>query len=162
MLAIVAALLGANPLGDAVGLPDPRLVEHEWGNALFWRIVCGVVVGLLALAIIGFLAAQFAALARALARQRERPGMPISIALLACGTACVLATLWFEYRLATAGSVATMQAAASAGGAVMAVGVRTALAGQLAALGTFLLGCLLVGLGVWSSLRPQHPDLPQG
>jgi hypothetical protein len=167
VVALAAGFLGANPFADTVGLPHVSSGEkhlQDWDVlAIFLRIGCGLIVGLVVLALIPFLTNQGREVAAVLGRTTERPGPAVAVTLLICGTLCLLGSLALAWHVASLAQSPSIQVQAPgmpgfpgpvSGSASVNVAAQPPLLTQVLALLTFLAGIALISLGIWSSIKP--------
>ena len=83
-IALTVGIVGANALTDAAGFYRDREPM---------QVLCGIVLFFLTWMGLRFLFQLGTQIVLRLGQVRERPGLPISITLLACGTLCVLGSL---------------------------------------------------------------------
>ena len=152
-LAVAAAFLGANAFADATGFPPVGNMGEQAGPIAL-RILCGLVVFLVSLAVLGAMLRAFRALAGALARTADRPALAPTLAMLIGGTACVIATPVIEV-LATRSTPPRVTMDVQFGGGV-AIQSGIPIAVHLAALAALTVGVVLIGIGVWSSLGARR------
>ena len=148
-LALAAAVLGANAFADAAGF-DPGNFSRR-PELVFVRVLCGIVVFIVAVALIGASVRAIAWAVDALARTPARPGLPVTLTLIGCGTACVLAMLVVE-ALAMRSAARAELMGMTDGTLGLDVHTATPLAIHLATLAAFVAGATMLALGVWSSL----------
>ena len=155
-LAAAIGILGANAFADAAGFYD-----SSWGRDPV-RPLCGIVLFVLAWMLLRFLFQLGTQVAWRLGQVRERPGLPITIALLACGTLCVLGSLLVVWHGDPGGMNLSpaMNLPKDMPGANMLprfdLSMRTTgtLIRPLAVSAALVIGVALLALGVWSSLVP--------
>ena len=82
-LAVAIGMLGANAFMDTAGF------DASWHRD-GWPFLCGLVLFFLSFMLLRFLFQLGTQIVSRLGQVRERPGLPITITLLACGTLCVL------------------------------------------------------------------------
>jgi hypothetical protein len=165
--ALAAGFLGANAFADAAGLPHVSSGERHLSDsdigAIFLRILCGLVVGVLVLALIPFVVNQCREVAAVLGRTSERPGPAVAITLVICGTLCLLGSLALAWHAASLAQAPSIQVQAPgmpgfpgsvSGSASVQVSTQPPLLTQVLALLTFLAGSALISLGIWSSIKP--------
>ncbi len=144
----------------------------QWGNpnpSMFLRVLCGFVLFVLSWMVLRFLFQLGTQVVWRLGQIRERPGLPIAITLLACGTLCVLGALLLVWPGVTGGP--NMSPTMNMPGAEMiprfdmSMAMRTS--GSLlrppAVCAALVIGVALSALGVWSSLAPpaaKNDDSP--
>ena len=90
-LALTIAIFGTNALRERGGFSSR--IRGQWGNpnpSMFLRVLCGFVLFVLSWMVLRFLFQLGTQVVWRLGQIRERPGLPIAITLLACGTLCVL------------------------------------------------------------------------
>lgn len=144
-LAVAVAFLGANAFADAAGFPPIRDAGRD-AHLVVLRILCGLVLFLVALVGIAALLRAGGSVIDALARTPDRPGPAVAMAALICGTICILATLVIQgFALRYVSPFAAFVNEVGAAG-------HTPLMLHLATIFTFLAGAALVAIGVWSSL----------
>jgi len=162
-LALAIAILGAKAFSDAAGFREgPQIPEG------FVRIPCGVVLFLLSWMLLRFLFRLGTQIVWRLGQVRERPGLPIAITLLACGTLCVLGALLVVWYGNTGGvnMSPAVKLPRNMPGADMLprldVSLQTtgSLLRPLAVSAALLIGVVLLALGVWSSLVPAAATSP--
>jgi hypothetical protein len=158
MLSIVVGILSANAFADAAGLPqvEPDARSDDKVLPVLLRILSGVVVALMTAALLPFLIALGRQVVGVLGQTTTRPGPWVAIALVICGTLCLLGTLVFE--LVILDSAPRVQSVINARNGLtsgrITLHLRTPLLVQLLALCTFLAGVALIALGIWSSIQP--------
>jgi hypothetical protein len=154
-LAVVIGMLGANAFMDAAGF------DASWHRD-GWPFLCGFVLFFLSFMLLRFLFQLGTQIVSRLGQMHERPGLPITITLLACGTLCVLGSLLLVWH-GDSGSLnmsPTMNLPGNLPGANMAtqfgMSVRNSgsLMRPLAVCAALVIGVALLALGVWSSLVP--------
>ena len=153
-VSVAVALLGANAFADAAGFPVVRNANYDAG-AVMLRILSGIVVFLLSLAVVSALLRAVRAGLGLLARTPERPAQVVGLTMIACGTACVVATLVTEL-LALRWATRTSMSVYMGEGVEFNSGAPLSI--HLAALAAFAAGAALVGIGVWSSLGSRGPS----
>ncbi len=161
-LALVIAIVGANPFADAAGF-----YESRWDRDPV-RPLCGIVLFVLSWMLLRFLFQLGTQIVWQLGRIRERPGLPITITFLACGTLCVLGSLLLAWHGGTSGldMSPSMNLPSNMPGRNMvpqidvSMSMRTtgSLMRPLAVSAALLIGVALLALGVWSSLPPAKSD----
>jgi hypothetical protein len=149
-LALAVGFLGANAFADAAGLPVPQDPSRDPGY-VFLRVVCGIVVFVVTFVVLSVLFRELRALVHTLARTSLRPGLPIAMTCLICGTACVIAALAVQLYW--------MRNPAVGFGPRPYMSVQTPLMAHIITLMTFLLGAGLIAVGIWSSMG-QAPSIP--
>jgi hypothetical protein len=158
MLSIVVGILSANAFADAAGLPqvEPDARSDDKVVPVLLRILSGVVVALMTAALLPFLISLGRQVVAVLGQTATRPGPWVAIALVICGTLCVLGTLVFE--LVILDSAPRVQTVISSRNGLssghITLHLRTPLLLQFLALCTFLAGVVLIALGIWSSMQP--------
>ncbi len=160
-LALAIAILGANAFADAAGFYD-----HPWDKDPT-RLLCGIVLFFLSWMLLRFLFQLGTQIVWRLGQIRERPGLPIAITLLACGTLCVLGALLLAWHGETGSlnmSPAMNLPGNMPGGNMIPhfdVSMRTSgsLLRPLAVCATLAIGVALLALGVWSSLTPAVANI---
>lgn len=152
VFALIVAVLGANPMADMIGV-DP------WGQPYYEthlakRVVCGILAGIVSLAAMIVLAYTVRLVVAALSRVACKPPLPIAITLLVCGVLCLLASLWFGWRIAhpSEETVASIAVHANVSSGSASIRLHAPLMSQVIAVGTFLAGAALAAIGVWSSI----------
>jgi hypothetical protein len=160
-LALAVGIVGANAFADAAGFH-----ETAWGQGPV-RPLCGFVLFLLSWMLLRFLFQLGIQIVWRLGQIRERPGLPITITLLVCGTLCVLGALLVVWH-GNAGDLnmsPTVNVPGNMPGAEMIprldVSMRTtgSLIRPLAVCASLVIGVALLALGVWSSLAPAPPNI---
>jgi hypothetical protein len=165
-LALAFGVVGANAFADAAGFTAWD-TDHPAGQ--FLRVLCGFVLFLLSWMLLRFLFQLGTQIVWRLGQVRERPGLPIAITLLACGTLCVLGALLVAWQGNT-GSVnmsptmtlpdnmprppfmpSEVNLVPRVDLSVQSTGSLTR---PLAVCAAFVTGVALLALGVWSSLAP--------
>jgi hypothetical protein len=165
-LALAIGIVGANALGDAAGFRD---ASQDWNipTGTFSRVLCGAVLFLVSWMLLRFLFQVGTQIVGRLGQIQARPGLPITITLLACGTLCVLGALLLVWHGNT-GSLNMSPAVNLPGnmpGADMIprldLSMRTtgSLIRPLAVCAALVIGVALLALGVWSSLAPGPPNI---
>ena len=147
---IVALLIGlpsARPFADAIGLPQITNVRAEWIFVAL-RALCGVVA-------IGGAAVAASMVMRGiqwllvtLSGVSARPPLPVALSLVTAGPICMLTSLllpMYMGQLAVGGEEAS---------------VHVPMLANLLAVATFIAGAVLVGVGLWASVRPHHNTEP--
>jgi hypothetical protein len=150
-IAVVAALLGAGRFADEVGFPQVVNPGQDAG-AIFLRILSGVIVGVFCLMLGLFLVRQAAGLAALLRQIQGRLSTGVAIALLICGTVCLIASLLVPLYFGR--TAASMGMHLDINGTSMSVGNAPPLLSDLLAVLIFLAGVALAGIGVWGGIRP--------
>ena len=158
-LALAIAILGAKAFFDAAGFGGLLGTGGPIGPPI---ILCGCVVFLLSWMLLRFLFRLGTQIVCRLGQVRERPGLPIAITLLACGTLCVLGALLVVWYGNTGGvnmSPAVnwprnMPGADMLPRLDMSMQTSGSLLRPLAVCAALLIGVALLALGVWSSLPP--------
>lgn len=153
VLAVAIGILGANAFADAAGFYK----EHEPATG-----VCGVVLFFLSWMVLRFLFQLGTQIVWRLGQIRERPSMPVTITLLACGTLCVLGALLLVWQGGTGSlnmSPAMNLPSNMPGGNMvpqfdMSMRISGSLLRPLAVCAALVIGVALLALGVWSSLAP--------
>lgn len=151
-LIIPIGFLAADSFANAAGFPTSVGQNKEMG--VFLRIMAGVVVAIAALAILVLLRHAFVRVLDYLGRVTAKPHVAVAIALLVCGTICILGMLVFEYLMVSQSSLLAMSSRAQMGmeSAEVSFQVRVPLLTHLIAACAFLSGAALLALGVWSSV----------
>ena len=152
-LAVSAAFLGANAFADATGFPPVGDMGDQAGPIAL-RILCGLVVFLVSLAVLGALLRGFRTLAGVLARAADRPTLAPTLAMLIGGTACVIATPVIEVVATRSAAPRVTMDVGFGGGVAVQSGIPIAV--HLASLAALTVGVALVGIGVWSSLGARR------
>lgn len=152
-MGVAAGCLGANPFADAVGMSPVSDAAREPGNVVL-RMLCGLVVGFVAMVLTATALREGNAVSRALHRIDRRPPQAIAITLIICGTACLLGALAIPlFAIHTPGGVRIV---ATSNG--MAASADLPAVAQILAVLTFLAGAVLIALGIWSSTpAPADP-----
>jgi len=168
-LALAIGIVGANAFADAAGFHDAAL-DHkgEPTPGMLLRVLCGFVLFLLSWMLLRFLFQLGTQIVWRLGQVRERPGLPIAITLLACGTLCVLGALLVVWYGNTGGvnMSPAVNLPRNMPGADMLprldVSLQTtgSLLRPLAVSAALLIGVVLLALGVWSSLVPAAATSP--
>jgi hypothetical protein len=161
-LALTIAILGAEGLSNAAGFP-----ETQWGQGPA-RPLCLIVLFALFWMLLRFLFQLGFQVASRLSQVRERPVLPITITLLACGTLCVLGALALVWH--DDGGSLNMSPGVNVSGNVPGVNMGShvnlsvqtsgSLTRPLAMSAALLIGVALLALGVWSSLAPPAATVP--
>jgi hypothetical protein len=165
-LALAIAILGAKAFSDAAGFHETSssMGGYPQPADVLPRIPCGFVLFLLSWTLLRFLFRLGTQIVWRLGQVRERPGLPIAITLLACGTLCVLGALLLVWQGNTGG--VNMSPAVNFPGNVPGVNVNMlprldlsmqtsgSLIRPLAVCAALVIGVALLALGVWSSLAP--------
>lgn len=151
VIAVAAAFLGAGRFADEVGFPPVVEINRDAG-AVMLRILSGILVGLFSLILGLFLARQAGVTARSLQRHGGQLTTGVSITLLVCGTACLIASLLVPLYFLRSGGTVEMRVGAN--GAMESVSNPGPLLADLLAVLVFIAGATLAGIGVWGSLRP--------
>ena len=174
---ILVGILGADAFARAVGLT--AVSECSGGDregAIFLRIVLGLVLTATSMIFAAVAVHLVTALTERLAAAPQRPGLAMSIVMMACGSVCVLLSLIFYWWLAAAstiitprgsesGAIALQSPAGSAGPMAITAGgsveIRKATSPltHVVALGTFLAGISMLTLGIWGSMGGRTPQL---
>lgn len=171
-LAVVVALLGAIPLAGASGFDRVGSYHHNPSNSsLVW--FCGFILFFFTLAVLGPIANALSALVERLARTEARPTQTAAVAMIACGTLCVLSSLYLAWMSSSSGPINQVRGqmqdimrSVNANG----VSVNLSLPGGAMDEGSgsgamiltvlvFTLGVGLISLGVWATL-PASPYSP--
>lgn len=158
MVAIVVGILSANAFADAAGLPEVEADARSDDKVLpvLLRVLSGVVVALMTAALLPFLISLGRQVVGVLGQTATRPGTWVAIALVLCGTLCLLGTLVFE--LVILDSAPRVQTVVNSRNGLtsghITLHLRTPLLAQLLAIATFLAGVALIALGIWSSIQP--------
>ena len=159
-IAVVAAFLGAGRFADEVGFPQIVNADRDAG-AIFLRILSGVIVGVFCLMMGLFLVRQAAGLMALLRQTRGRLSTGVAIALLICGTVCLISSL--PVPLYFGRTAASMGMHLNINGTSMSVGNSPPLLSDLLAILIFIGGAALAGIGVWGGVRPAaEPAHPAG
>jgi hypothetical protein len=177
-LALAFGVVGANAFADAAGFTAWD-TDHPAGQ--FLRVLCGFVLFLLSWMLLRFLFQLGTQIVWRLGQVRERPGLPIAITLLACGTLCVLGALLVAWQGNT-GSVnmsPTMNLPGNMPGQLgnmpglpgnmpganmvprvdLSMQTTGSLIRPMAVCAAFVIGVALLALGVWSSLAPAPANV---
>jgi hypothetical protein len=164
-LALAIGIVGANAFADAAGFHDAAL-DHkgEPTPGMLLRVLCGFVLFLLSWMLLRFLFQLGTQIVWRLGQIRERPGLPITITLLACGTLCVLCALLVVWHGDTGNLNMSPEVnlPSNMPGANMVprldLSMRTtgSLIWPLAVCAALVIGVALLALGVWSSLAPAR------
>ena len=161
-LALVVAFLGANPFADAVGIP--REDVHRTSTPIILRFVCGLVVLYATFSVLRFLVGHVRAAVRGLVGSEARPDRGLTLAILICGTLCVLAALYVQIYASAhpnggrVGPTMSFNAGGPGGSLNMEAHPEGSLALNLLSVLTFLAGAGLLAFGIWGSLkRPSNP-----
>jgi hypothetical protein len=144
--ALVIGLPSARPFADAIGLPQITNMRAEWMFVAL-RALCGVVAISAAAAVASLVLRGVQWLHVTLASVSSRPPLPVALSLVTAGPLCMLASLllpMYMGQLAVSGEEAS---------------VRVPLLASLLAVMTFLAGAVLVGVGLWASIRPHSADM---
>ncbi|MDB5353103.1 MAG: hypothetical protein JWN86_4350 [Planctomycetota bacterium] len=160
-VASAVAFLGAIPLASAAGFYEGDDMRHGNGGVVVFS--SGALLFFLTLALIGPLTRVGASVASSLARSETRPAPAIALGLIACGTLCVICSLWFAWssRDPMAPTVKQMEQSMANLKTQGFNNVNFTLPGPSNAAGSpgpmildvlaFFLGTSLIGLGVWAS-----------
>ena len=163
-IALVIGIVGANALTDVAGFHGQREPM---------QFACGIVLFFLTWMGLRFLFQLGTQIVLRLGQVRERPGLPITITLLACGTLCVLGALlvvWHgdsgDLNLSPAVNVPSnipgmnnlpnMNMIPQLDLSMRTTGSLTR---PLAVCAALLIGVALLALGVWSSLAPTPANI---
>ena len=141
--ALVIGLPSARPFADAIGLPQIANVRADWIFVTL-RALCGVVAISAAAAVASLVMRGVQWLHVTLSSVSARPPLPVALSLVTAGPICMLASLllpMYMGQLAVSGEENT---------------VRVPMLASLLAVMTFLAGAVLVGVGLWASIRPTH------
>ena len=166
-LALATGIVGANAFADAAGFSEASALSEGNPRGILLRVLCGFVLFLLSWTLLRFLFQIGTQIVWRLGEIRERPGLPVTITLLACGTLCVLGALLVAWY-GNAGSVnmsPTMNVPGNMPGANMVprldLSMRTtgSLIRPLAECAALVIGVVLQVLGVWSSLAPSPANI---
>jgi len=154
-LAVAIGILGAIPFAEAAGFYQNQEREPI-------ALMCGLVLFFLAWMVLRFLFRLGTQIVWRLGQIRERPGLPVVITLLACGTLCVLGALLLVWH--GAGGGLDMSPGVNLPGNMpgmnmvprfdVSMRVSGSLIQPLAVCAALVIGVILLALGVWSSLAP--------
>ena len=144
-VAVAAGLLLANAFADAAGLSSE---PAELGVLL--RVACGLVVAVVVGAFLDTMIRLARRAAEALRGRRHVADRPASVALLCCGTLCILGTLALEAVVLTYGPSHEVILGANPGPALIA---------QVLIVLTLVIGAALVATGVWALLADGTKDV---
>jgi hypothetical protein len=157
-IALVIGIVGANALTDAAGFHGQREPM---------QFVCGIVLFFLTWMGLRFLFQLGTLIVLRLGQVRERPALPITITLLACGTLCVLGALLVVWHGDT--GVLNMSPAVNLPGNMpgsdmvshLDLSMRTtgSLIWPMTVCAALVIGVALLALGVWSSLAPPPANI---
>ena len=148
-LALATAFLEANAFADAAGVAPVVDAERDPGH-VFLRVICGVIVGFVALAILLFLVRSGQWLVQVLSSTRGKPTSGVTITCIITGAVCLLGALAIPLLFVHG---ATIQV--SNGQATLTPNMPM-LEELLAAL-TFVAGAFLVGFGIWGGVGRLPP-----
>ena len=160
--AVAAALgfLGANPFADAVGFPQPEPRHEE--VAILLRVLCGLLVGVLAFTATLALIRLTRVVADRLGRVTDRPPLAVVLTWIIAGAVCILLVLGAEVYFLRAAPIPTVQLSETSGSvAALTVRVQVPFVATVVAIFAFLAGIALVALGVWGGLQAGQPQGPQ-
>jgi len=143
-LALAAAFLEANAFADAVGIAPVIDVERDPGH-VFLRIICGVIVGFVALAILLFLVRGGQWLIHALGATQAKPSSSVAITCIVTGAVCLLGALAIPLLFVHGATIQVSNGQAT----LMA---NTPMLEELLAALTFIAGAFLVGFGIWGGV----------
>jgi hypothetical protein len=141
--ALVIGLPAVRPFADAIGLPQITNVRAEWLFVTL-RALAGVVVVFAASVGAMLVTRGVQWLLIILSSVTSRPPLPVALSLVTAGPICMLASLllpMYMGQLSGSGEDASVHIPLLAG---------------FLAVTTFLAGAILVGVGVWASIRPNH------
>jgi hypothetical protein len=153
-LSLAVGVLGAERFALAAGVRSPR-DEHIFA--------CGVVLGLLTMALLLFLAHLTRQVVALLVQSPVRPGRNVGLALIICGTVCVLSALamqLYESGRDVSGSTTIGFPQSSGSARVTAQLSESSLLTPVITVAVLLAGAALVALGIWSSTG--SPGVPDG
>jgi hypothetical protein len=176
-LAVAIGILGANAFADAAGF-SANSSARDSPEAVLPRILCGIVLFVLSWMLLRFLFQLGNRIVWRLAQVRERPGLPVTLALLASGTLCVLCALLVIWQ-GDAGSFnvspsMNLSSGNMPGGNIalppnmprvemfphvdlsmhtIGLPIRS-----LAVVAALVIGAALLAIGVWASLPPAKSD----
>jgi hypothetical protein len=152
-ISLAVAVLGAKRFAAAAGV-NPRQDEPI--------VLCGIVLGLLTLAVLMSLLHLGRQVVGVLARSPARPGPTVGLALIIGGTVCVLAALGVQlYESGRAVSGTTTLSVPAVGGSarVDAQASDASVVAPVIPVAVLVAGAALVALGIWSSSVPRGlPD----
>jgi hypothetical protein len=157
-ISLVIGIVGANALTGAAGFHNEREPM---------QFVCGLVLFFLTWMGLRFLFQLGTQIVLRLGQVRERPGLPITITLLGCGTLCVLGALLVVWHSDTGGLNVSpaMNLPGNMPGADMFsnldLSMRTtgSLSRPMAVCAALVIGVALLALGVWASLAPPPANI---
>jgi hypothetical protein len=160
-LALAIAIVGASTFAEAAGFRDTA-----WGRDPVLPL-CGFVLFFLFCMLLRFVFQLGFQIVSRLGKTPERPGFPITITLLACGTLCVLGALAVVWHGNTGGlnMSPSMNMPHNMPGAEMVprleLSMQTtgSLSRPLVVCAALLIGVALLAIGVWSSLAPAPPSI---
>jgi hypothetical protein len=128
-------------------------------------VLCGLVIFALVVTGAGPLVRQVRGLIGGMRGAPSKPGQPVAMTLIVCGTACILGAIAVEFYLVRHGQ--TVLAAWGAGHAMtgserVVIGVEPPVFGHLMTVLTFVAGGTLAGIGVWASTGKvtAYPSVP--
>jgi len=148
-VALAAGFLEANAFADAAGIAPVSDPEREPGH-VFFRIVCGIVVGFVALAIMLFLVRGGQWVIAVLGSTRDKPTSGVAITCIITGAVCLLGALAIPL-LFNRGAVVQINNGQAAVTPDMPMLV------QLLAALTFVAGAFLIGFGIWGGVGRKEP-----
>lgn len=177
-VASVVALLGAVPLASATGFDrGSDLGRPASERPLVW--MCGFIVFCLTLAVMGPAARMIASLKATLERAETKPSPSAAIGMMACGTLCVLTSIYIAWMSSSASPLAGLKQSlkgmqdelrsANVPGISLNMNVPDVAAFQEGSTGTgsmilaslaFFVGLGLIALGVWATLPPSRQQPP--
>ncbi len=166
-LALTIAVVGTNAFADAAGFPEASNSQRG-ETGMFMRILCAFVLFFLSWMLLRFLFQLGIQTVWHLGQVRERPGLPMAISLLFCGTLCVLGALLVVWH-SDSGSLSVspemnmprnMPGTNMQGNMLPQVdfSMRTtgSLTRPLAVSAALVIGTILLALGIWSSLTGKE------
>jgi hypothetical protein len=148
-VALALGVLGAKRFAVAAG------VNSHYDEPI---VACGVVLGLLVLALLIALVHFGRQVVAVLARSQSRPGPTVGLVLIICGTVCLLAALGtqlYESGRTVSGSTTLSVPAAGGSARVDVQASDSFLLTPVITAAVLLAGAALVALGLWSSSSPR-------
>ena len=149
-IAVAVGFLEANPFADAVGFSPVTNADRDIGYVML-RIMCGVIVGFVALAFMVFLVREGRAVIAMLGRTQQKPTQAIAMTCIISGAVCLLGALAIPLYLARGTSFHVNNNGNN--GAVATL--DTPMLAQFLAVRTFVAGAALIGIGVLSGVGRQ-------
>lgn len=142
LLAVAAGFVGATSFALAAGLDLSSEREGKLAAS-------GIIFGFLTLALLILLAQVIRSAVVLVSQSESRPGTPVAVTLIICGTLCLVAALGVAIWR-TAGSAEFRLNPGGRGGVTVVSGGSLTM--SILAIGVFLAGFAMVALGIWSGV----------